>query len=421
MWPLSQLLVQAGYIAQSSSGMYHMLPLAKRVLGKLENLVRAEMSAIGAQEISLSTLTGKDLWTHSGRWDTVSSELFRVEDRRGAVYCLAPTHEEAITTLAKSYVRSARNMPLYLYQLDRKYRDELRPRSGLLRGREFYMKDLYTFDVDEQAARLTYESVVKAYHNLFTHLHVPYVAVEADTGAIGGSMSHEFQVLAPVGEDSVTVCHTCDRAANLEVMPGSEAGTTPVAPTDHCQFESHAGIEVGHTFLLGHKYSSMFDVTYDSPSGPELAFMGCYGLGTSRILAAVTEALASENGLRWPLSLAPYRVAVITLGASRNDNIESAATCLTEQLNEAMPGDVLLDDRCVDLSLRQKIATMRLIGVPYVVVVGSRYNARQLEVYDSHNEAPRKIAVHDLIQLAALPERDVQLVDIKRDGIHASS
>lgn len=194
--------------------------MALRSLRKLKDLIRQELGVFGAQELSLSTLTTKELWQQSDRWDTAGHELLRLVDRKNQEYCLAPTHEEAITTLVSDHITTYRQLPQYLYQLDRKYRDEPRPRFGLLRGREFWMKDLYTFDLDDVTANTTYDAVFEAYRRIFQRLEVPYVAVAADTGMIGGEQSHEFQILAPIGEDNLLLCQTCGRAANVEVQQG---------------------------------------------------------------------------------------------------------------------------------------------------------------------------------------------------------
>ena len=211
-----QLLLQAGYIWQAGSGLYSLLPLAQRVLHRLTNLVRWELNSIGAQECVLPAITERELWERSGRWQEAGDELFRFKDRKNAEFCLAATHEETVTSLVASLVSSHRSLPLYLYQVQPKYRDEIRPRYGLLRSREFFMKDMYTFDKTEQDALDTYNRVLAAYHQIFARLNVPLALVEADTGMIGGSLSHEFQIRADIGEDTLVTCSTCSRSTNIE-------------------------------------------------------------------------------------------------------------------------------------------------------------------------------------------------------------
>lgn len=216
-----QLLLRSGMMSQSAAGLYHLLPMGLRVLHKLQYLLRQRLAAVGAQECVLSSLTPKELWQASGRWDAAGPELLRVTDRRGAEYCLAPTHEEAITALLGSQLMSYRALPQMLYQMERKYRDEVRPRFGLIRAREFWMKDLYTFDVDEAAARATYEKIRGLYSRLLQDLGLPFACVQADPKAMGGYLSHEFQILAPLGEDSLLFCDHCGQAANVEMMEGA--------------------------------------------------------------------------------------------------------------------------------------------------------------------------------------------------------
>ena len=210
-------------MAQSASGLYHLLPMGLRVLHKLQATLRHRLGAIHAQECILSTLTPKELWQTSGRWDNAGPELLRVTDRKGSEYCLAPTHEEAITSLLAQHPNfSYRALPQLLYQMERKYRDEMRPRYGMIRAREFWMKDLYTFDVDEGAARVTYDKITTMYHQLLKSLNVPYSCVQADPRSMGGYLSHEFQILADIGEDTLVICDNCHQGANNEMLSGMD-------------------------------------------------------------------------------------------------------------------------------------------------------------------------------------------------------
>lgn len=220
------MLLQGGFIWQAGTGLYALLPLAHRVLERLKSLVRQELNAIGAQECVLPAITGRTLWERSGRWSQAGDELFRLQDRKGSSYCLAATHEETITALVAATVSSYRSLPLYIYQIQPKYRDELRPRHGLLRCREFLMKDMYTFDCNEEDAHATYNAMIACYHRILEKLGVPFMVVEADTGLIGGSKSHEFQVNAPIGEDTFVTCGKCKAAANIEELTGMLQGVS---------------------------------------------------------------------------------------------------------------------------------------------------------------------------------------------------
>jgi prolyl-tRNA synthetase len=388
-----QLLLRAGMVAQSSSGLYHILPLGHRVLRKIKLLVREYMDAVGAQECALATLTPKELWQASGRWDGIGAELMRVVDRKSAEFCLAPTHEEAVTALVGGHNLSYRALPQLLYQMERKFRDEMRPRYGLIRAREFWMKDLYTFDRDEVAAQQTYERVTAAYASLLTELQLPFSRVQADPSAMGGVSSHEFHVHASIGEDDIVYCDTCERAANAEALatmygecphreapaatpvpvpaPATTAATTaaasaaaaaaapadvptlttplaaskPLPPSSQCRLHWNKGIEVGHAFLLGEKYSHIFDASYTDDKGARRpAFMGCYGLGLTRLIATMAEVLHDEDGLRWPLIVAPYSVGIVTVGDNRL--VDEAAEVLAQRLDTlGLHDDVIIDRR----------------------------------------------------------------------------
>lgn len=265
-------MLRAGLIRQQASGIYHLLPSAVRALDRLTNVVNEEMAAIGAQRLCLSFLTPGSLWKKTGRWDLMGEEMMRLEDRKGTDFCLAPTHEEAITELAASHLSSHRQLPLLLYQLDRKFRDEARPRAGLMRGREFWMKDLYTFDANEEEAQKTYNSVCDAYSRIMDRLHLPYTRVAAHTGNIGGSLSHEYHIVSDIGEDELVVCDACGFQTNVELLPCDSGNKTPNSfckkgKGAECQATRKKGIEVGHAFYLGTKYSSAFNATFVDQSG----------------------------------------------------------------------------------------------------------------------------------------------------------
>lgn len=365
------------------------------------------MQGIGGQKLDMPSLCSADLWKTSERWDLMGKELFRLKDRHSADYCLGPTHEEAVTTLvAHQATLSYRQLPLLLYQVSirpvltatvfpvtscslfvfsemiyfenppkkqitRKFRDEPKPKFGLLRGREFYMKDMYSFDVSEEAAHQTYESVCQAYTRLFARLGLRCVQVQADTGNIGGKLSHEFQLPADIGEDRLLVCGSCSFSANVETM-SSDQSNCPQCETG--KLVESKGIEVGHTFYLGKKYSHIFKATFSNAQNkPAVADMGCYGLGVTRILAAAVEVMSTEEGIRWPGLIAPYQVCVLPpKKGSKVDEATLQAEELVQALGETLPhlrGEVVLDDR-TQMTIGKRLKDASKLGYPYVIVVG---------------------------------------------------
>jgi prolyl-tRNA synthetase len=309
-----KLLVQHRLIQGASSGTFYILPGLMRSLEKLYRIIDQELSAIGAQKLTMSCLAPRPLWQASGRWEKMGSELFTLSDRNGAEHCLAPTHEEAITSIvAAEGVVSYKRLPIRLYQIGRKYRDEGRPKHGLMRCREFEMKDLYTFDADAASAEITYLEVCDAYRRLFTRLAVPFVAVEASSGAMGGSKSQEFHLISPIGEDILYCCPTCGHGINKEII--ENAGKPLIKCSEKgCpgNYEQKSGIEVAHAFILGTAYSEVFNAIYiDKSSNKRPLYMDCFGIGVTRLLAASLEVLSSVDELRWPALLAPYQICII--------------------------------------------------------------------------------------------------------------
>ncbi|NXW49399.1 SYPM protein, partial [Nyctiprogne leucopyga] len=369
-----RLMLQAGLLQPSSPGCFHYLPPAVRAVEKLVRVMDEEMRAVGGQKLSMPSLSSAELWRSSGRWERMGPELFRLVDRHGKSYCLGPTHEEAVTELVAAQANlSYKQLPLRLYQVTRKFRDEPKPRFGLLRSREFYMKDMYTFDASEEAARQTYELVCDAYRSLFHRLRLPFVRVRAATGSIGGTVSHEFQLPADIGEDRLVLCPAGHFAANVETL--NEEQTS--CPTCGEKLTQTRGIEVGHTFYLGTKYSSVFNAVFYSPDNkPQLAEMGCYGLGVTRILAASIEVLSTEDSIRWPSLIAPYQVCFIPPKRGSKEEEEGAGPLeqLYDNLTEVLPrfaGDSVLDDR-TQLTIGKRLKDANKLGYPYVVIAGKR-------------------------------------------------
>lgn len=506
-----KLMLRAGMIRKAAAGMYSFLPLAYRVLQKIRRVVEEEMDRAGGQQVLLPIVQPAEIWHQTGRWDVYGEEMFRLQDRHQRDFCLGPTHEEMITTLVKNEVRSYRELPLRLYQIQNKYRDEIRPRYGVMRAREFIMKDLYSFDRDEEGLNRSYEAMYEAYTRIFTRCGLKFRAVEADSGAIGGEVSHEFMVLAPAGEAVILYCEGCNYAANdekataalpetaAEPLLAVEKVATPnqatvaevtaflkVAPEKliktlfyktesefiavlvrgdddlneiklgnllnqpywlaapeeiaeklglpvgyvgpvglkekgvkvfadlriqtmknaicganeqdfhlrhvnlerdftvdtfadlrlakagdacvHCgqPLQETRGVEVGHIFKLGTKYSSALNATFRDEDGVEKPFiMGCYGIGISRIMAAAIEQNNDENGIKWPLPIAPFQVIILALGEEQ----KAAAEQIYRELTAAGV-EVLYDDRDERPGVKFKDAD--LIGIPLRLTVGPK-------------------------------------------------
>jgi prolyl-tRNA synthetase len=359
--PSHKLLLRAGFIRKTAAGIYTILPLGWRVIRNIEQIVREEMEAIGSQELRLPILQPKELWDESGRWNDYGPELMRMTDRHDRPFALGPTHEEVITTLVNADLRSYRELPLSLFQMNTKFRDERRPRFGLLRGREFLMKDAYSFHATPASLQEHYDEQAQAYAHICDRLGLTWRAVEADSGQIGGKVTKEFMAIADAGEDDIVYC-ACGFAANIEVFEGN------TCPTCGLPLQRARGIEVAQVFQLGTKYSDSMHATFSDEDGNEAPFyMGCYGVGISRAMAAVVEQHNDETGIQWPTSIAPYQVVVIPLG--NDEKVGECAHTIARQAAEAGL-EVVLDDR--DERPGVKFADADLIGWPYQLVIGGR-------------------------------------------------
>ena len=384
-----QLMVRAGMINKLASGIYTYLPLGLRVIQKVEQIIREEMNAAGAQEVLLPILMPADLWKETGRWDVYGKEMLRVKDRKDNDFCFGPTHEEAITDLVRKTINSYRQLPVALYQIQTKFRDEIRPRFGLMRGREFIMKDCYSFDINEQESMKTYQRMFEAYQKIFARCGLEYRPVEAGTGAIGGTVSHEFHVLASSGEDEIYACDTCDFAASTEKVPEDKK-----CPQCLVSLQSHRGIEVGQVFYLGDKYSKAMKAVFLDENGKEQTIvMGCYGIGVGRTAAAAIEQNHDDDGMIWPAALAPYDVELISLNM---DNSEVAAT--SEQIYKQLRDkavDLLWDDRYESPGVKFKDAD--LIGIPTQIIIGARgLKAGQVEFKDRRSQEKVSVPIADI-------------------------
>lgn len=381
-----RLMLRAGMIAQHSAGIYSWLPLGTKVLKKVENIIRQEQNAAGAQEIIMPTVQSADLWRESGRYDAYGQEMLRFKDRHDRDLLYTPTAEEVVTDLARRYVRSYRDIPQMWYQIHWKFRDEIRPRFGIMRGREFLMKDGYSLDRDEEGAKLSYQRMMDAYLRTFRRMGVTAIPVRAPTGAIGGDLSHEFQVLASTGESLLYY----DRALN-NIISGREEATferitslyameqelhqpalCPVKENDLCQAR---GIEVGHIFYFGTKYSQALGARVTTQGGESTNLhMGSYGIGVSRLVAAVIEANHDDKGIIWPTAVAPFHISLINLKPG-----DALCTNLANILYKAFQErgiEVLYDDR--DERGGVKFATHDLIGTPWQVRIGPQGAAKRM-------------------------------------------
>ncbi|MEL6368368.1 MAG: proline--tRNA ligase [Pseudomonadota bacterium] len=534
-----KLMLRTGMIRRLTSGIFTWMPIGLRVLRKVEAIVREEMNAIGTQELLMPTIQPAELWQESGRWDQYGPLLLRAHDRHERDYCVGPTHEEVITDIARRELRSYKDLPISFYQIQTKFRDEIRPRFGVMRSREFIMKDAYSFDIDENTMAASYDAMSAAYHRAFERMGLGFRAVDADSGEIGGARSEEFHVLADSGEDAIAYCDTDHYAANVELTPAPAPGErdgatetvqtvpTPGAKTiedaatalnlpvdrvvktlilagtdgpvavvlrgDHTlnavKAQKHPlitspltmlepgevvkatgappgsvgpvglripvivdnaawslsdfacganvkyehltgvnwgrdaesgepfdlrnvgagdpspngggtlsiarGIEVGHIFQLGKKYSEALEVSVQDEAGQSVTpFMGCYGIGITRIVGAAIEQNHDENGIIWPEPLAPWLVVIVPINAHRSDAVREASESLYQEL-QAAGIDVLIDDR--DARPGAKFADAELLGIPHRVVVGDRGLADGEYEYQYRREGGREMLKRDAV------------------------
>lgn len=385
-----QLMLRAAMVKQSAAGIYSWLPLGLKVLKKIEAIVREEQNRAGAVEILMPTIQSADLWRESGRYEAYGKEMLRIVDRHERDMLYGPTAEEVVTAIFRDSVRSYKDLPKNLYNIQWKFRDEIRPRFGVMRGREFLMKDAYSFDLTQEDARRTYQRMFAAYLRTFARMGLKSVPMKADTGPIGGDLSHEFIILAETGESEVFLHKDL---LNEQVPPADtdffgdlsgimDAWTSLYAATDEihdaARFEADVpedkrvtarGIEVGHIFYFGTKYSDAMGARVQGPDGQLVApQMGSYGVGVSRLAGAIIEASHDENGIVWPVPVAPFEVGLINL---RSGDAGTDGVCgeLYQKL-QAAGIDVLYDDR--DERAGAKFSTMDLIGVPYQLIVGPK-------------------------------------------------
>lgn len=384
-----QLMMRGGMIRKLSSGLYTWMPLGLRVMRKVEKIVREEMNRIGCQEILMPAVQPAELWHETGRWEKFGTELLRIRDRHERDFCFGPTHEEVITDLARREFKSYKQLPQTLYQIQTKFRDEIRPRFGVMRAREFLMKDAYSFHLDAASLKQTYQHMYEAYTKIFTRLGLVFRAVQADSGAIGGDVSHEFHVIADSGEDAIAYCPTSDFAANIEVPSVQHAKEGDPSPDGKGILKFARGIEVGHIFQLGDKYSqAMGAKVLNSDSQEVVMQMGCYGIGVSRIVAAAIEQSHDEKGMIWPDSMAPFEIVLIPIGADKSSAVQETTEKLYQHyLNRGI--DVLMDDRAERPGV--KFADMDLIGIPHRIVISEKGLANNQVEYKARRDAEARM------------------------------
>ena len=400
-----QLMLRTGMIKQSSAGIYSWLPLGFKVMKKIEQVVREEQNAIGAQEMLMPTIQSSEIWKESGRYNDYGEEMLRIKDRQGREMLYGPTNEELITDVFRSSVKSYKSLPQILYHIQWKFRDEIRPRFGVMRCKEFYMKDAYSFDLTEENAKKSYNKMFFAYLKTFERLGLKAIPMAADTGPIGGDLSHEFIILADTGESQIYADKRIFEI-NLDKYKYSDESLTEMrkdfsniyAVTDEKFNEKKfkeivneknriktKGIEVGHIFYFSDKYSKPMNCMIDDKSGKKISVkMGSYGIGVSRLVAAAIEANFEKNIMKWPKSISPFEVVIIPNISKNNDeNLKKAEKIYQELKKQNI--DVLLDD--VDENMSNKFKKHDLIGIPFQIIIGSKSEENKFEFKELNSES----------------------------------
>lgn len=382
----ASLLTRAGFIQKQIAGVYALLPLGMRVYKKIEQIIREEMNAISGEEMDMNVLQPKELWDETGRWNELDEILYKLKDKSGSELLLGPTHEEQITDIIRHHISSYKHLPRYLYQFQTKFRNEARARSGLLRGREFIMKDLYSFHVDEKDFNQYYEKIKKAYLEIFSRCSLEVKIVEADGGSFS-KFSHEFQVITKTGEDTILYCDKCDFAQNKEIAEVNDGDSCPKCDGKVVKASS---IEVGNIFPLKNKFSIDMNAKFKDKDGNEKnPIMGCYGIGLTRVLGTLVEVYNDKRGIIWPESVAPYKVNLITIDKyAEADNVYEAL------ISKGV--EVLYDDRD-DVTAGEKFADADLIGCPVRVIVSDKsITAGGAEISRRGKEGHKIVKIEDV-------------------------
>ncbi len=388
----AQLLIRAGYIHKEMAGVYSYLLLGQRVLGKIENIIREEMDRVGGQEVRMATLHPSENWKTTGGWDAVDV-LFKLQSRTEKEYALGQSEEEIVTPIAKEYALSYKDLPVAIYQIGQKYRDELRAKSGIMRGREFGMKDMYSFHETQADFDLFYEQVKKAYFNVYARTGLDAKVTEASGGSFSEKLSYEFMVITEAGEDDIVYCESCTHCANIEVSSAKEGDMCPKC--EKSSLKKARAAEVGNVFDLGTKYPMAFDFKYKDKEGKEnTPIMGCYGIGTTRLMGTAVEVLSDEKGIIWPKSIAPFSVHLVSIANGNADII--AETDRIYDLLKDSGIDVLYDDR--DVRAGEKFNDSDLIGIPTRLVISEKTMAAgSVEAVDRSTGISKQISETEIL------------------------
>ena len=410
-----QLMLRAGMIKQSSTGIYSWLPLGFKIMKKIEQIVREEQNRIGAQELLMPTIQSAEIWKESGRYDDYGEEMLRIKDRQGKEMLYGPTNEELITEIFRSSIKSYKSLPQLLYHIQWKFRDELRPRFGVMRCKEFFMKDAYSFDISDEEAKKSYNKMFFAYLKTFKRLGLTAIPMAADTGPIGGDLSHEFVILADTGESQI---YSDKRIFEIDVEKyNSEEESINKLRSKYDEFYAVTddkfkkedfqkkvkdenklitkGIEVGHIFYFGDKYSKPLKANVDLQGGKKISVkMGSYGIGVSRLVAALIEANFNNNIMKWPTSVSPYDVAIIPmLKKNDNTNLDKSKEVYKELTKNNI--DALLDD--TDENLSAKIKKFNLIGIPYQIIIGQKSEGELFEFKELDKDS-QNLSINKIVQ-----------------------
>ena len=400
-----QLMLRSGMIKQSSAGIYSWLPLGFKVMKKIEQIVREEQNNIGAQEMLMPTIQSADIWKESGRYDDYGEEMLRIKDRQGREMLYGPTNEELITDIFRTSIKSYKSLPQILYHIQWKFRDEVRPRFGIMRCREFYMKDAYSFDLNDEDAKKSYNKMFYCYIKTFKRLGLKAIPMAADTGPIGGDLSHEFIILAETGESQIyadkkifEIDISNYNSSDISLQKMRDDFSSIYAVTDEKFKEKDfnekvkkenqikmKGIEVGHIFYFSDKYSKPLNCFIDTKDGKKITVkMGSYGIGVSRLVGAAIEANYNNEVMKWPEEISPFDVVIIpSINKNNKENLEKAVKIYKELKKQNI--DVLLDD--VDESMSNKFKKHDLIGIPYQIIIGSKSEDDKFEFKEQNSKS----------------------------------
>jgi len=390
-----KLMIRSGMIRKLSSGQYSWLPLGLRVIKKIEDIIRKELEKIGCSEILMPSVQPSELWQESGRWEQYGPELLRFTDRHQRDFCLGPTFEEVITDLIRKDVSSHKQLPINLFQISTKFRDEIRPRFGVMRAREFIMKDAYSFHANQESLDEAYEMYKNAYNNIFKNLMLDFTIVDADSGNIGGNESNEFHVIADTGEDDLLLDDQL-KGMNIEIAKVKYGEDDLEALIKKTNLTHKKGIEVGHIFKLGQKYSETMKAKVTTKDSKTVdMFMGCYGIGVTRIVAAAIEQLHDNKGIKWPSSITPFNTVIIEIDGHKNSNVRAYCESVYKSFIEK-DIEAIYDDR--DANLGKKIKDWELIGIPNIVIIGKNETNNKTVIFKKRSsESKSEMDINDLL------------------------